>query len=289
MQIYTVKKGDTLTSIANRTGTSVYSLALYNQISDPDELPVGRKLLILRPTAYYYVMPGDTLESIAEKNGISLWKLIQNNPQIENTELIYPGQRLVLSFEDVPTMPMSINGYTYPNIDMDLLREALPYLTYLTVFSYGFRPDGELLSPDDERLIREAKAFGAGPIMLVSALTENGSFSNELASQLINDPALQETFTDNVIRNMKEKGYIGLDMDFEFIYPDDAENYSAFISYLKDRLNAEGFFLFVALAPKTSRNQQGLLYEGHSYPALGASSNVELIMTYEWGYTYNHI
>ncbi|MCD8089244.1 MAG: LysM peptidoglycan-binding domain-containing protein [Clostridiales bacterium] len=286
MQIYRVKKGDTLTKIAKACRTTPYSLALYNQLSNPDELSVGQNLLVLNPSEVYYIKQGETLAAIAEKKGISFWKLLQNNPQITNPDLIYPGQRLVISFEDKPVKNMSVNGYAYPNIDRSLLRQTLPYLTYLTIFSYGFTPEGELLKIDDTGLIAEAKKYGAGAIMLVSALTENGSFSNELASRLINTPSTQAAFTENVIQNMKEKGYIGLDMDFEFIYPEDAEAYAALISNLKKRLNEEGFFLFVALAPKTSGNQPGLLYEGHNYYALGASSNVELIMTYEWGYTY---
>ncbi|MCD8216186.1 MAG: glycosyl hydrolase family 18 protein [Clostridiales bacterium] len=286
MQIYRVKKGDTLTKIAKAYRTTPYSLSLYNQLSDPDDLSAGQNILILNPMRVYYVKQGDTLANIAEAQGISLWKLLQNNPQIVNPDVIYPGQRLVISFEDNPTQNMSVNGYAYPNIDRALLRQTLPYLTYLTIFSYGFTNEDELLKIDDSELIAEAKRCGAGAIMLVSALTENGSFSNELASRLINDVRMQDNFIENVIENMKEKGYIGLDMDFEFIYPQDADAYAALISKLKDRLNQEGFFLFVALAPKTSRNQQGLLYEGHNYYALGASSNVELIMTYEWGYTY---
>ncbi|MCC8098226.1 MAG: LysM peptidoglycan-binding domain-containing protein [Eubacterium sp.] len=286
MQIYRVKKGDTLTKIAKAYRTTPYSLTLYNQLSNPDNLSVGEHLLILNPKEIYYVKQGETLAQIAENHGISLWKLLQNNPQIVNYDLIYPGQRLVISFEDSPKRTMSVNGYAYPNIDRDILRQTLPYLTYLTIFSYGFTNNGELLKIEDEELIAEAKRYGAGAIMLVSALTENGAFSNELASRLINSPEMQNSFIENVIENMKEKGYIGLDMDFEFIYPQDAAAYARLISRLKSRLNEEGFFLFVALAPKTSRNQTGLLYEGHNYYELGNSSNVELIMTYEWGYTF---
>ncbi|MCC8015663.1 MAG: LysM peptidoglycan-binding domain-containing protein [Eubacterium sp.] len=286
MIIYRVKKGDTLTKIAKAYKTTPYSLALYNQLTDPDKISVGQSLIILRPKDVYYVKSGDTLANIAEEKGITLWRLLQNNPQIENPDLIYPGQRLVISFEDTPNETISINGYAYPNIDIDLLRQTLPYLTYLTIFSYGFTNSGGLLKINDEGLIAEAKKYGTGAVMLVSALTENGSFSNELASRLINSPEVQENFINNVIENMKEKGYIGLDMDFEFIYPQDAEAYAALIEKLRSRLNDEGFFIVVALAPKTSRNQKGLLYEGHNYPALGASANAELVMTYEWGYTF---
>lgn len=85
---------------------------------------------------------------------------------------------------------------------------------------------------------------------------------------------------------MREKGYVGLDIDFEFIEPDLREAYFNFIEQMTLRLNAEGWFTNVDLAPKTSANQPGLLYEAHNYARIGAVANTVLIMTYEWGYTY---
>ena len=41
----------------------------------------------------------------------------------------------------------------------------------------------------------------------------------------------------------------------------------------------------MALAPKTSTDQPGLLYEAHDYKRLGQVANAVLLMTYEWGYT----
>ena len=44
--------------------------------------------------------------------------------------------------------------------------------------------------------------------------------------------------------------------------------------------------VFIALAPKTSRDQRGLLYEAHDYAGMGAAADRSLVMAYEWGYTY---
>lgn len=42
----------------------------------------------------------------------------------------------------------------------------------------------------------------------------------------------------------------------------------------------------VALAPKQSASQSGLLYEGKDYRGLGEAADYVLLMTYERGYTY---
>ena len=51
-------------------------------------------------------------------------------------------------------------------------------------------------------------------------------------------------------------------------------------------MRGAGYFTVVSLAPKTSADQKGLLYEAHDYAALGSAADYAFLMTYEWGYTY---
>ncbi len=75
-------------------------------------------------------------------------------------------------------------------------------------------------------------------------------------------------------------------VDFEYIYGFDRDSYSQFIRRLAGVLHPFGALLAVAVAPKISASQEGLLYTAHDYAALGAAADVVIIMTYEWGYTY---
>ena len=79
---------------------------------------------------------------------------------------------------------------------------------------------------------------------------------------------------------------LALDIDFEYLPVENRDNYIEFVSNLTRQLNDKGFLSLVALAPKTSVNQPGLLYESHDYRGLGEAANLVLLMTYEWGYTY---
>lgn len=85
---------------------------------------------------------------------------------------------------------------------------------------------------------------------------------------------------------MQTKGYRALDVDFEFVPPTDKQAYIDFVRKLTTTLNPLGIIVNVALAPKTSSGQPGLLYEAHDYAGLGSVANEVLLMTYEWGYTY---
>ena len=286
MIIYTVKQGDTLENIANENGVTVEQILNTNFPPNPDNLVVGQKLVILVPEVEYIVEEGDTLDSIAQKFNTSVIDILQKNPSIENAQ-IYTGQNLVIEYENGQDKRfIATNGYTYSNIDRQLLLRTLPYLTFLTIFTYGFTDEGVLIEPDDTELIKIARDYGVAPVMLISTLTEQGTFSNALAKTLLEDNVLQQVLIENIITIMEQKGYMALDIDFEYLPVENRDNYIEFVSNLTRQLNDKGFLSLVALAPKTSVNQPGLLYESHDYRGLGEAANLVLLMTYEWGYTY---
>ena len=106
------------------------------------------------------------------------------------------------------------------------------------------------------------------------------------AEALLGSAPRQETLLEQIKEILKEKGYGGLDVDFEYIRPELGAAYAAFVDRLRRELNPLGCSVLVALAPKTFAGQRGLLYEAHDYAALGRAANGVLLMTYEWGYAY---
>ncbi len=286
MIIHVVRSGEDIFSIARRYGVPAERIIRDNEIQDPNQLVPGQNLVILFYRSIYRVKMGDTLESIAEENNMTVKQLYRNNPILGGRPEIYPGQILVLDFNQRKQGNFKVNGYAYPNIDRDVLQKTLPYLTYITIFTYGITESGELIDIDDEEIIRAAREMGTAPIMHISTLGEDGKFSNELASRILRNERLQTELIANVLENLENKGYYGLDVDFEYVFPEYRDRYTEFIRRMTQTLNKAGYMVFVALAPKTSADQPGLLYESHDYPALGEAANMVILMTYEWGYTY---
>lgn len=286
MKIHVVKPGENVYSIARQYNVPPERIITDNALETPEKLVVGQTLLILTPKQVHTVVARDTIDSIAAQYGVTKNQILRNNPNLTAPYVLYPGQTIVISYDEPKLGTLAVNGYAYPFIDRNVLLKTLPYLTYLTLFTYGMTPEGDLIPIDDQEIINLAREYGVAPLMLISSLGPDGKFSNELASTILNDKEVQDKLIDNILKNLKEKNYYGLDIDFEYVLPKDKEAYVQFIKNVEERLSAEGYPVMVALAPKTSSDQKGLLYEAHDYPGIGAVADLLLLMTYEWGFTY---
>ena len=96
---YTVVKGDTLSGIAGKFGTTYQYLAQINGIANPNIIFPGQVLKINAGTVAsvptYTVVRGDTLSGIASHYGTTYQKLAQING-IANPNIIYTGQIIKL-------------------------------------------------------------------------------------------------------------------------------------------------------------------------------------------------
>lgn len=251
MEIYVVKAGDSVDSIAASLGASVNEIIFDNQLVYPYELAVGQALFI-----------GNSEKADETTDG----------------RAGAPGEK----------KEISVGGYAYPFINEWVLSQTLPYLSELAVFSYGFTREGELIAPlwDDEWMIREAYVYGVRPVLTLTPFGQDGQFNNMLINSVVNNFSYGENLIRNLLRVIGEKGYQGVDIDFEYILASDRDAFTEFVGRVAEQMRAAGYVTSVALAPKTSADQSGLLYEGKDYAALGALADHVLLMTYEWGYTY---
>lgn len=284
MVIYTVKPGDTVNALAAEYGLAPEQIISDNGLAPDGLLVVGQSLVFLFPEEIYSSSGGETVNEIAGRYGISTRTLYRNNYFLNGRPTLEAGDRVVIRYEDAPRDTAFLGGYAYDFISQSLLDSVVSYMTYLMPFTYGFSADGELVASDDSRLIQTAVRYGTRPLMHLSTLTPGGYFSNEAAHELFANPEAIERLQQNILENIRAKGYVGLDVDFEYLFAEDKDAYVAFIAGTTALLNENGYFCVVALPPKTSDEQMGLLYEGIDYAALGEAANICFIMTYEWGY-----
>lgn len=94
---YTVRSGDTLSSIAARFDTSVQELVSINNISNPNRIYPGQVLRLPDNAehTFYRVKSGDTLSGIALRFNTSVSSIATQN-HIANPNLIYVGELLAI-------------------------------------------------------------------------------------------------------------------------------------------------------------------------------------------------
>lgn len=116
---HTVRRGQTLSYIARKYGTSVSALISANNIRNKNQIKVGQVLRI--PTSDYYaaatvssdqdlithvVKKGETLSEIGEKYGVSISKIRSLN-DLYGKRYIYPGQKLKIPVKKSQTVQYS--------------------------------------------------------------------------------------------------------------------------------------------------------------------------------------
>lgn len=277
---YVIQPGDTLWTVAQQYGVSVQELADANNIANPSLIFVGQMLEI--PYLSHVVQSGEYIWAIAQRYGITANQIIQVN-NISDPGLIFPGQTLRIPLADKPIA--EVNGYI-TEVGQQGSVEVLSlgrYLTYLSPFTHSITADGTLTELQEQPVLDAARATNVSPLFVVTNFVEGG-FNSDLAATVLRSPDLQETLITNLLEKMNAKNYAGVNFDFEYVYPEDRENYNEFLRRVVARLHPRGYLVSTALAPKESGEQQGLLYEAHDYAAHGEIVDFVVLMTFEWGW-----
>ncbi len=129
---YTVRRGDTLWSIATRHGTTIAALQQANGLAS-NIIYTGQRLVIpgggsagnpavSQPSGggqVYTVQRGDTLSAIAFRYGSTVWAISQANG-LANPSTIYPGQRLRIPSGGSAAAPAPAAGTASRRIVVDL-------------------------------------------------------------------------------------------------------------------------------------------------------------------------
>lgn len=285
MFLYFIKKGDNLSSISKRFETPTYKIIKDNGLKNPNELSIGDCLIINKDSFTYKSKKNDTFETIAKKYNINVSNLKKDN--IEVNEPIKENTNIYINFSEKNKKNIYVNGYSYPSISDNQLDEVLPYLTFISIFSYKVDENGNLNNIDDERVINKAIDYGVAPIFVVSNIKNEGGFSPDLASKILNNSTTINTFLNNILSIIKRKKYYGVNIDFEYVKEEDKEKYENFMKNAYNFFKSNNYYFSTALAPKISGEQKGLLYTAHDYNTAGKNNDLIILMTYEWGYMYS--
>jgi len=284
MIIHVVQQGETIDSIAQMYGIDEDRLIKENGLADQNKLAVGQTILIVHAKQVHTVKEGDTLQSIADQYGITLIQLLRNNSYLLDREFIYPGEMIVIDFEDEKITKIATNGYVFPYVEPKILEKNLLYMTYLSIYSYTISSNGKLNDIDDANIISMAKSYGVAPIMVISNIKEADYEDKELAHNILNNQEIKNNLIENALSVLKKKGYYAVNVNIPYVQTADINLFIEFTLEFAERLHKEGFKAFITITPKTFELHPGKVHEEVDYSRIGQNIDGLVLISYDWAY-----
>ncbi|MFT8318732.1 MAG: glycosyl hydrolase family 18 protein [Sporolactobacillus sp.] len=276
MFVYVVKQGDSLFGISQKFNVTVDSLRAVNGLSATNVV-TGQALLIV--SNIYTVQSGDSFWTISRAAHVPLNALLEANPSVR-PENLQPGMRLNLPPNQThPATHFSYSQLRTPSMDQAVISDNAPYLTYIGTFETHFNWNGDLSPLDDGAAILAAWRGRVTPVMTVTNLTDSG-FNAALVQHIVNTPDVQAALINNMINRAVSRGYGGINIDFEGVLGSDRDAFTAFLLALKERTQAAGLNLSIAVPAKS--NDSVPWVRGYDYEAIGAIVDQFFIMAYDF-------
>ena len=164
----------------------------------------------------------------------------------------------------------------------DVLSEVSP-------FWYHVAADGSVLpytsetgaTYEDPSILLFLRGRG---ILVIPSVTNivDGVWNGGLVSRIIADPALASANINNLVQLAVNRGYDGIDLDYENLSSSDRGRFSTFVRQLADALHAQGKLLTVNVYAKTSEPGTWDGPMSQDWTVIGAKADQVRIMTYEY-------
>lgn len=285
MTIHVIQKGETIQSIAEQYGVSAERLMLENEIINPNRIAIGEAIVIQYPEISYTIQEGDTLLAIANEFKVSVLQLLRNNPYLSNREFIYPGETIVIQYKGNKNNTIAVNGYAFPFIDRNDLRKTLPFLTYLTIFSYSVTAEGEINTIDDTEIIQIAKDYGVSPIMMLSVSSNSMEEEINVIHSILSSTEKQERFINNTLNILQTKGYSGVSVNTPYLLPVDRRLYEEFSIRFAKRLSEEGYKVFDTISIRIFQILSGILFTDLDFSEISQEVDGITLLSFMFGYS----
>src|SRR5665648_1283431 len=155
------------------------------------------------------------------------------------------------------------------------------------------RADGAVTAENENLdLVAAARESGLNIFATVTNTKDaGGTFSRGVAAAILASPELRRRFIDNLVTLVEDKGYDGIDLDWEALKAADRERFSSLVEELAAALHGKLRFLSIAVTPKTSEPGQWDNQIFADWDRIGKAVDEFKIMTYSYSgsVSYTHL
>ncbi|MBT2689510.1 LysM peptidoglycan-binding domain-containing protein [Bacillus sp. ISL-47] len=285
MGMHVIQSGDSLWALSQKYNVSIQSIIKANGLENAPGIIPGLALYIPEDgavTRSYIVKPGDTLWRIAQRFQTSVDAILSANPGIR-PEWLYIGQKI-----NIPTTvkkSMQTLGFIVPyspEAFLPIFRQTAKNLTFIAISAYSLTKEGYAYAElEDTAIVAESKRLNVTPLLMIRNLAD-GEFSAELIGGVLKNPVYRRNLILSLMNFVKQKGYGGVSLDFEFIPPPRRQDYSLFLRELKSAMGS--LILHVNVHAKTEDIPTNRIIGAYDYKAIGSAADIMAVMTMDYGY-----
>ncbi|SMB99536.1 Spore germination protein YaaH [Thermanaeromonas toyohensis ToBE] len=152
-------------------------------------------------------------------------------------------------------------------------------LKYILPFWFGVTESGTLVDQADAEGLAIIRQYN----LPVLAIVHNYSSPQygPLIHRLLTTPNLRRTLVNNILTLMYRWGFAGVNIDFEFVPPEDRPFLTGFMRELFQALRLAGFLTTISVPAELEDNPRHPFSGAFSYPELGALSDQVYILAYD--------
>jgi spore germination protein len=285
MGVHVVQSGETLWAISRRYGVSFSEIMALNGLPSTNSLTPGLALYIPRtqsPYRVYRIQSGDTLWKVAVQFNTTIEKIIEANPSVDLSSLIV-GKEIT-----IPTpvkLEMSTLVFVSPYVQraaIEQLYEFAGQMTYIGIAAYSFTESGfAYVQLEDRELVVTSNQVGVRPLLMIRNQL-NGEFDAQLVGRVLENPQFRMNLVSSLVNLVRERGYRGVSIDFEFIPPARRNDFLLFLRELKIALGSN--ILHVNVHAKTEDIPTNPIIGAYDYQGIASVADIVAVMTIDYGY-----
>lgn len=189
--------------------------------------------------------------------------------------------------EAIHNYPLVIGYYGSGGVydSFPVLQERSQLLTAIAPVWFWVENDGRVLGDIDPAAMEFARRQGVRQLALVSNLRYDTTTSKMQVRSILNQEDLGKTVIRNIIMLVERFGFTGINLDFEYIRPEDRDKYSQFVRRLGLELKARNRWFTISVAAKTADRDFAYGFNGgFDYRTLGQAADHLILMAYDRHY-----
>ncbi len=186
--------------------------------------------------------------------------------------------------ENAETSPIVLGYYTdQSDASLKLYHNRFNLLATDTL---NTNAQGKLIGFIPEKALGAADRYGMDAYALVSNYGEKG-WDGDIAHRVLNEPAAKIRLIRNMLDTVRANDYIGINIDFEEVRPEDREALSRFVRDTAREMRKLGKKTMVSVPAKTEDDPENGWSGAFDYEAIGNHADLVQVMTYDehgiWG------